>query len=65
MVRTRKIFERFPLIGALKAVTARFGDNAQWTRLRPPLVELDQQQRGELFALLDELGFDMPGLKQS
>lgn len=65
LVRTRKIFERFPLIGALKAVTARFGDNAQWTRLRPPLVELDQQQRGELFALLDELGFDMPGLKQS
>lgn len=65
LVRTRKIFERFPLIGALKAVTARFGDSEQWTRLRPPLVELDQQQRGELFALLDDLGFDMPGLKQS
>lgn len=65
LVRTRKIFERFPLIGALKAVTARFGDSEQWTRLRPPLVELDQPQRGELFALLDDADFDMPGLRYS
>lgn len=65
LIRTRKIFERFPVISALKAVTARFSDDQQWAQLRPPLVELNDQQRGELFALLDEIGFDMPGLAHS
>ncbi|AHL77512.1 dihydrodipicolinate synthetase [Stutzerimonas stutzeri] len=63
LVRTRKIFERFPVISALKAATARFSGDEQWAQLRPPLVELNEQQRGELFALLDDAGFDMPGLK--
>ncbi|HCJ28985.1 MAG TPA: dihydrodipicolinate synthase family protein [Pseudomonas sp.] len=65
LVRTRKIFERFPVIAALKAATARFSGSEQWARLRPPLVELNEQQRDELFALLDDGSFDMPGLKQS
>lgn len=63
LVRTRKVFERFPVISALKAATARFSDDEQWAQLRPPLVELNEQQRGELFALLDDAGFNMPGLK--
>jgi 4-hydroxy-tetrahydrodipicolinate synthase len=62
LVRTRKIFERFPVIAALKAATARFSGKEQWRQLRPPLVELDEPQRSELFALLDDAGFDMPGL---
>lgn len=65
LVRTRKIFERFPVIAALKAATARFSGGEQWARLRPPLLELNEQQRDELFALLDDASFDMPGLKQS
>lgn len=65
LVRTRKIFERFPVIAALKAATARCSDEEHWARLRPPLVELDEQQRAELFALLDDAHFDMPGLKHS
>lgn len=65
LVRTRKIFERFPVISALKAATARFSDDEQWAKLRPPLVELNEQQRSELFALLDDAGFDMPVLQQS
>ena len=62
LVRIRKIFERFPVIAALKAATARYSRDEQWARLRPPLIELNEQQRGELNALLDEAGFDMPGL---
>jgi 4-hydroxy-tetrahydrodipicolinate synthase len=65
LVRTRKIFERFPVIAALKAATARFSGDEQWSQLRPPLVELDEPQRNELFALLDDAGFDMPGLRYS
>ncbi|MCW8161811.1 MULTISPECIES: dihydrodipicolinate synthase family protein [Pseudomonadaceae] len=65
LIRTRKLFERFPMIPALKAVTARYSGVGQWARLRPPLVELDETQRQELFASLDEIGFDMPGLKHS
>ncbi|MBE7375249.1 dihydrodipicolinate synthase family protein [Pseudomonas lopnurensis] len=65
LIRTRKLFERFPMIPALKAVTARYSGVGQWARLRPPLVELDETQCQELFASLDEIGFDMPGLKHS
>ncbi|MEN2506870.1 dihydrodipicolinate synthase family protein [Stutzerimonas stutzeri] len=65
LVRTRKIFERFPLIAALKAATARFSDDEQWARLRAPLVELDGHQCAELLVLLGDAGFDMPGLKHS
>lgn len=63
LVRTRQIFERFPVIAALKAATARFSVDEQWARLRAPLLALDERQRAELFALLDDAGFDMPGLK--
>ncbi|GAB6387242.1 dihydrodipicolinate synthase family protein [Stutzerimonas marianensis] len=62
LVRIRKIFERFPVIAALKAATARYSQDEQWAVLRPPLVELNPQQREDLYALLDEAGFDMPGL---
>ena len=62
LVRIRKIFERFPVIAALKAATARYSHDGQWTQLRPPLIELSEQQRSELYALLDEAGFDMPGI---
>jgi len=62
LVRIRKIFERFPVIAALKAATARYSRHGQWAQLRPPLIALNEQQRGELHALLDAAGFAMPGL---
>jgi len=62
LVRIRKIFERFPVISALKAATARYSRDEQWARLRPPLIELSEGQRSELYALLDDASFDMPGL---
>ena len=62
LVRIRKIFERFPVIAALKGATARYSRDEHWAQLRPPLIELNEQQRSELHALLDEAGFDMPGL---
>lgn len=61
---TRKIFERFPMIPALKAATARYSGLAEWAQVRPPLVELNQEQSHDLFTLLDKARFDMHGLKR-
>lgn len=61
--RIRDIFERFPMIPALKAATGHYSGDANWYRTRPPLVELDDAQRDELVALLDDVDFHMPGLR--
>ncbi len=59
----RGIFARYPMIPALKAAIAHYGGDASWTTVRPPLVELTQQQKSSLAADLDTAGFTMPGLK--
>lgn len=61
--RIRDLFERFPMIPALKAATGHYSGDASWYRTRPPLVELDDAQRNELVALLGEVGFRMLGLR--
>lgn len=62
LVRTRKAFENYVVIPALKAAIAQFSGDEAWNRLRPPLVELNAQQRAQLKEKLAALGFDMPGL---
>jgi len=59
----RGIFARNPMIPALKAAIAHYGDDAAWATVRPPLVELTQEQKASLAADLDKAGFAMPGLK--
>jgi len=59
----RTIFAKYPMIPALKAAIAHYGGDAAWTTVRPPLVELTQQQKSSLAADLDTAGFTMPGLK--
>jgi 4-hydroxy-tetrahydrodipicolinate synthase len=60
----RSTMSRYPMIPALKATVGRFQDDPGWFRLRPPLVELAEDQRDALFADLDRLGFRMSGLRQ-
>lgn len=56
---TRAAFQRFPMIAAMKAAIAwQSGDDA-WATVRPPLVELDGAQRGDLYAALARIGFEM------
>jgi len=55
----RELFQRYPMIPALKAAVGEYSANAGWLRVRPPLLPLlaDSHQR-----LLDELrtiGFQM------
>lgn len=58
----RGIVARFPMIPALKAVVAHYANDPAWATVRPPLVELDAEQRSALAQALDAAGFAMPGI---
>jgi 4-hydroxy-tetrahydrodipicolinate synthase len=60
--RVRGVFQKFPMIPALKAAVAHFSGDPSWTTLRPPLVALGDEQRSQLIESLNTLGFAMPGL---
>ena len=59
---TRKIVQKQPMIPALKAAVAHFGNDAAWKTCRPPLTELTSAQEEELIRDLKAAGFSMPGL---
>jgi len=61
---TRKIVQKQPMIAALKAAIAHFGNDPVWRTCRPPLVELTSAQEKELVTELNANGFTMPGLKE-
>jgi 4-hydroxy-tetrahydrodipicolinate synthase len=50
--RVRAVFEKYPLIPALKAVAAHRFERASWRIVRPPLRELPDFQRRELIDAL-------------
>ena len=58
----RGTFQKYPMIAALKQAVAHWSADAQWTRVRPPLVELNPDQSSALIADLEQRGFSMPGL---
>jgi 4-hydroxy-tetrahydrodipicolinate synthase len=57
--RIRTALQEYPMIAALKAVIADFRDDAEWERLRPPLLPLAPDQRANLIAELHQLGFKL------
>ena len=59
---TRKIVQKVPMIPALKAIIASYGNDPHWRTVRPPLVELERSQEEGLIAELRAKGFAMPGL---
>ena len=59
---TRKIVQKVPMIPALKAIIASYGNDPHWRTVRPPLVELERSQEEGLIAELRAAGFVMPGL---
>jgi 4-hydroxy-tetrahydrodipicolinate synthase len=61
----REVFSsrKFPsMIAALKQAIAIYGNDPEWTRMRPPLVELTTEQAELLAAELKVIGFAMPGI---
>jgi 4-hydroxy-tetrahydrodipicolinate synthase len=59
---TRRLVQKQPMIPALKATVAHFGNDPQWKTCRPPLVELTPAQEKQLVEDLKANGFAMPGL---
>jgi 4-hydroxy-tetrahydrodipicolinate synthase len=58
----RSIFQKYPMIPALKQAVAHWSGDPAWSTVRPPLVELTAAQAEGLVADLDRAGFSMPGL---
>ena len=61
----REVFSswKFPsMIAASKQTIAIFRNDPEWTRMRPPLVELTTEQAKLLAADLKAIGFAMPGI---
>jgi 4-hydroxy-tetrahydrodipicolinate synthase len=57
---TRAVFQKFPMIPAMKAAIAwKTGDNG-WRSVRPPLVALNDEQQRALESGLENLRFVMP-----
>jgi len=52
----------YPMIPALKATVAEFGGDDAWRTVRPPLVQLGQDDSATLAAALRHKRFEMPGL---
>jgi len=59
----RFAMQKFPMIPALKHTIARFGGDATWKTVRPPLAALTADQSAALDRELDQRGFTMPGWK--
>ena len=56
---TRRTYETFATIPALKAVAAEFYSTPDWRAVRPPLLSLDADQQRTLVAALADVGFNM------
>ena len=58
----RNIFQRYPMIPALKEAIAFNNEDAEWSRVRPPLVPLSRSQSNALKRELKEVSFTMDSL---
>lgn len=58
----RDLFQKFPMIPALKTAAAHYSGDASWSHVRPPLVALNAEQSSALIKQLEERKFTMPGL---
>jgi len=60
----RKILQlQVSMIPALKATIAHHAGDADWARVRPPLVELTAGEQAGMVKALQGAGFEMPGIK--
>jgi 4-hydroxy-tetrahydrodipicolinate synthase len=62
---TRAAFQKFPMIPAMKAAVAWYGNRNSWKTVRPPLVELGRAGEEALLDSLAAADFKMPGLSSA
>jgi 4-hydroxy-tetrahydrodipicolinate synthase len=58
----RAVFQKRPMIAAMKAAIAHWSGDAAWKTVRPPLVDLADDVSATLVRELEPIGFAMPGL---
>jgi len=63
--KIRGIFQKYPMIPAMKYAIAHWSGHAAWGTVRPPLVEVNAEQSKALIADLQQAGFSMPGLDKA
>ncbi len=59
----RQTFQKYPMIPALKQAIAHWSNDPGWAKVRPPLVELTEDQQEVFVTELKQRGFHMPGLQ--
>lgn len=60
--QVRMVFQKRPMIAAMKAAVAHYSGDPQWAQLRPPLVKLSAAEHALMLQELNALHFSMPGL---
>ena len=60
--KIRDIFQHYPMIPALKEAIALNNEDAEWSRVRPPLVPLSRRQSDALKMQLEQVSFTMNNL---
>ena len=63
--KIRNIFQKYPMIPAMKYAIAHWSGHAAWGTVRPPLIEVNAEQSAALIAELKQAGFSMPGLDKA
>jgi 4-hydroxy-tetrahydrodipicolinate synthase len=58
--RVREVFQRYPMIAAVKAVLAVANDDDNWRHVRPPLLRLPDVDSQVLVRELERLKFEPP-----
>jgi 4-hydroxy-tetrahydrodipicolinate synthase len=60
--KIRSVVAEYPMIPALKATVAAFSGDDAWRAVRPPLVQLSDEESSKLTQSLQKKHFEMPGL---
>ena len=58
----RELFQRYPMIPALKATVGEYSASPGWARVRPPLLPLLADSHHRLLDELRAIGFQMPDI---
>jgi len=62
LVTLRETVQAFPMIPALKCIVAHFSHDPGWLRVRPPLIQLSDEQHKSLIDKLGALRFGLDDL---
>ena len=60
--QVRSIFAQYQMIAGMKTAVAHYSKDAEWLRVRPPLMQLNADQQAKLLGELQGIHFSMPGL---